>query len=530
MAQQSLAYASYGGKADSGDTFYAFNESPLWQRQREFFLDVGSRAWTEGIVPHYVTSNPSIASFYIEQLLAHWRYALDQRRLDITQPVYILELGAGSGVFSYAFLRQLSERLKGTLLQELKWVYVISDLVVENLNFCRTHPKLKPFIEQGQLDFAHYDAELDQSIQLQYSGAILGKNSLHNTISVIANYIFDGLTQDLLHFKNGDIYQSHIAIEHSSNQQETLAVKNDWQPLTSIQSKPKNQHSLLHTYQRQLEDISVLIPQGALDVLDQLRTWSRDSLLVLSADKGFSTLQQWIEQEEASFVFHGSFSLPVNFHALGHYVEQHQGVADYSPHREEGLLFATFLLNASSQPVIESYLTKTIQQQLQTFNPDDMYLIKKSLELTVAQLSAEQMLAYVRLSHWDYRVLSLCIPSLLEKIDTLTIHQRDQWIEALTLSYESYYPLEDENEPRFLMGVLAEHLGAWGLAIQCFENLLDVYKEEPLTLYHMAYCYVELGEYSSAKNMLSVCRTLSESENYPQELVQKLSDYLQNRQ
>src|SRR5262245_24590419 len=80
-----------------------FSHSLLWQLQRDFFIQQGAAAWSAGTVPHYITSNPCVASAYAQVMFA-WLRDLAARaandpeaRLDLTQPIYIVELGAGSG-------------------------------------------------------------------------------------------------------------------------------------------------------------------------------------------------------------------------------------------------------------------------------------------------------------------------------------------------------------------------------------------------------------------------------------------------
>jgi hypothetical protein len=43
------------------------SHSMLWELQREFFARQGVEAWRQGAVPHYITSNPFIASAYAQK-------------------------------------------------------------------------------------------------------------------------------------------------------------------------------------------------------------------------------------------------------------------------------------------------------------------------------------------------------------------------------------------------------------------------------------------------------------------------------
>ena len=85
-----------------------FAQSLLWDIQQAYYADKGVQAWRQDELPHYVTSNPTVANSYAEIVLACWR---DQQRLAAAgntgdEPLYICELGSGSGRFAFHFLRR----------------------------------------------------------------------------------------------------------------------------------------------------------------------------------------------------------------------------------------------------------------------------------------------------------------------------------------------------------------------------------------------------------------------------------------
>jgi hypothetical protein len=69
------------------------SESSLWRLQRRYYETAGPEAWSSATVPHYITSNPYIASAFADVILAFQR--------DVGEPITVVELGAGSGRFSY---------------------------------------------------------------------------------------------------------------------------------------------------------------------------------------------------------------------------------------------------------------------------------------------------------------------------------------------------------------------------------------------------------------------------------------------
>ena len=85
------------------------SRSMVWRLQRTFYSDQGIDAWSRSRVPQSVTTSPIIARAYARIVLGYWRDI--QSILEPSQPLYLVELGAGSGRFAYRFLKALTALL-----------------------------------------------------------------------------------------------------------------------------------------------------------------------------------------------------------------------------------------------------------------------------------------------------------------------------------------------------------------------------------------------------------------------------------
>ena len=76
-----------------------------------FYDRKGIESWSQGVVPHFITCNAFIGKAYAKVLQGFIRDAVCGGRvaLDSSQPLYIIELGTGSGKFSYYMLKALEE-------------------------------------------------------------------------------------------------------------------------------------------------------------------------------------------------------------------------------------------------------------------------------------------------------------------------------------------------------------------------------------------------------------------------------------
>ena len=133
------------------------SQSILWQIQRHYFQRDGLKAWCEDIVPHTISSNPIMARAYSQTALAYWRDCVVAAQnstlpLDNNQPLYIIELGAGSGRLAYHFLHHFLPQLTQSPLADLSIKYVMTDFVPEIVDFWRNHARFQPWVAAGVLD------------------------------------------------------------------------------------------------------------------------------------------------------------------------------------------------------------------------------------------------------------------------------------------------------------------------------------------------------------------------------------------
>jgi hypothetical protein len=93
------------------EDFTRCSESHLWKLMMSFYDRKGIESWSQGVVPHFITCNSFIGKAYAKVLQGFIRDAVcgGQMSLDTSEPLYIVELGTGSGKFSYYMLKALEE-------------------------------------------------------------------------------------------------------------------------------------------------------------------------------------------------------------------------------------------------------------------------------------------------------------------------------------------------------------------------------------------------------------------------------------
>ncbi|NCX94704.1 MAG: hypothetical protein EBX40_08510, partial [Gammaproteobacteria bacterium] len=298
--------------------------------QRQYFDQEGVEAWA-GAVPFYITSNPFIANAYAEVFI---RYVQDliQKGANPKAPFYVFELGTGSGRFSFLCMKTLF-RLQEALGIDANIVYVMTDFTESNLKFWQQHERLKPYVEAGKLDFARYDMDQDSALYLVNRNLTLKPGSLENPLMLVANYIFDTVSHDAFRVSNGTLYESLISLETGSeNVRNGMPIKLDGveshfehRPILEAYYHQPILDGILHRYAQLLINSTFLFPVGAFKSLDCFRALSQGRMLLISTDKGYHSLFELEGRDDPRPVMHGSFSMSVNFHAIGEYFRALKG-------------------------------------------------------------------------------------------------------------------------------------------------------------------------------------------------------------
>lgn len=484
-----------------------FSRSLLWDLQRHYFAEKGVDAWRQDEVPFYITSNPTLANSYAEIVFAFWR---EQQLLDGSdEPLYLFELGAGSGRFAFHFLQRLSRLCEQAGVALHSFRYILTDFTQRNLDFWREHPCLQTFFEQGVADMALFDIIHSDHLALQESGKTITAGSLAHPAVIIANYVFDSVPQDLYYIADKRCQQCLISLVIDEDPQ-TLAVSEvldhlqwrfDLQAPTAAHYQETCLQRMLSDYQRTLTETYLLFPADGLRCLQRLKEWSHQGLLVLSADKGSQHLQALEGNGLPGLVHHGSFSLAVNYHAFKAFCEQSGGIALFPDHDHRNVNVICLLLLGEASTLYRE-TQRAYQRHVQEFGPDDFYSITKQVRQSIATMSIEDILAYLRFSLYDSHQLARYLPRLLALAPALDHDERKSVSAAIERVWEGYFPLGEQLDLAYEIARFFYTIDDYKRALIYFAHSLEIYGRHSGTLYNMAVCHQLLEQHEQAQQLL----------------------------
>ncbi|HEX3044791.1 MAG TPA: tetratricopeptide repeat protein [Bacillota bacterium] len=485
------------------------SESLLWTIQRRFFEEQGSEAWRQNTVPHYITSNPFVANSYAKMVLGFLRDCWNANLIDLSQPVYLIELGSGQGRLAYHFLKKFLVMLERSPLKAIPIKYVMTDFAGATIEFWRSHPRLQPYLASGQLDFARFDAASPQDLVLLHSGRILTPATVKNPVILVANYFFDGIPQDCFRVQNGQLYENQVTLtapqpapdptEPGLLDQLMLTYR---QAPVSTEYYPEPEfNQILRDYTERFTDTTFVFPNAGLRCLRYFQELSRGRLLLLSADKGYCREESLLNRGEPDLAFHGSFSMMVNYHAISQYVTNQGGWAFQSSHQHAHLDVQAFLWNELSFEAMETGLA--FLEAVEKGGPDDFFALKKGVEKNYQDLSLEQCLAYLRLSGWDSNIFLGLFPTLMGEAGDLSASWRWELFQALEQVWDNYFPLGENKDLPFWMGMLLYEIDYYPAALEYFQHSIELYGPDPAVLYNMAMCHYGLDQFKEALELLN---------------------------
>lgn len=485
-----------------------YASSLIWDLQRRYFEGMGVDAWRLGEVPHYVTSNPTIARTYAEMVLAFRR---DRIALtgDSASPLHICELGAGSGRFAFHFLRNLTQLGAEAGIAPSCFRYILTDVAEPNLDFLEQHPSLEPFVATGMLDFAAFDVGGSDRLVLRRSGTIAA-GDLDQPLIAIANYVFDGVPHDLYFVHEQRLHDCLVTLsvdQDPANLDAAAAFRRldcrfDYQPLAGMPYADPLLNDLLDDYRRQLTESHVLFPAGGLGCLARLAALSRQGLMLLSADKGEHRLGRLDGVPPPSPVLHGSFSLTVNYHAFAAWCEKAGGIALVPPHPHRSIAVLALLMTADAGDCRESM--RCYDRLVGGFGPDDFYTVTRQAREQFGGMTVQEILSHLRLARFDSHLLLHALPRLVELAPDLDADMAVQVRQAADRAWEGYFPLGEAEDLANRIAALLYALDDYDGALVYYDRSIAIYGEDTGTLFNMALCHHMCGRYDAARPLLEV--------------------------
>jgi hypothetical protein len=547
------------------------SRSHLWKLMMSFYDRKGPESWSHGIVPHFITSNAFIGRTYAKVLQGYIHDCIKKiGSINVDEPLYIVELGAGSGKFSFYMLRALEELQELSAFPFQKIIYVMTDFTEANFKFWCSHPSLKPYFDKGVLDAGIFDAVSDSNIKLWRSGKVLSANCCVNPICVVANYLFDTLCHDIFQVDGGELKEGLVSVGTSrESEPDPLEpdiinrLENTYRYNTITTDYYKDEEGdevflqlILDWYRDHFKNAasgaSFLVPIGALRALRRLARFSSNGIIVISGDKGNNSPEQFAGISDPYIAIHGSFSLMVNYHAVGLWFTSKGGFALHNPQEEASLKVSCFVLPGQSiiptdLPMVEAFRGDQVQvldeergaaytflglsfrETCIMFGPNDFFVLQKSTKEECSSPSLRTVVSMLKLSDWDPDVFFKFRDVVLAQTPNCGPKLRNDLARGIPRLWANYFVLDSDKDIAFEIGRFYYGIRDYANALHYYEESINSVGEHHITLHNQGLCYYSLGKLETALSYFSRSLSINNAYEKARSWVDKVNKELEVR-
>lgn len=448
-----------------------WSHSKLWDIQRNYFDSKGLDAW-KGEVPFYVSSNCFIANVYANlafRLIQQAQLASPNQSLNFQ----LIELGAGTGKFSFYFLKSFLSLLKTSELS-VNFGYTLTDFsekIISSIQDNYSFVELKKQLASNQtIECAVWDFERAQKSIVKPG----------HTPIIIANYVFDCIKQDKFNIDNNLLHEVQVALTNRYLKFDPNAPKT----LKDIEFKESNVAVDPNTYYEDPKLNAVLknylasmksgtefcLPVGAFNFISLLDDTQPYYLLI--GDKGLSRTEDFeATQRRELMSYDGCYSFLLNFHALKQYFEQLGGAyigTDYV------YAFGVHLYgNALAKNTVES-VKNDFNEIATRFGPKEYLSICQEFQGSCYRFKLESIVDFIKLSNYDPDAYGIVHDRLIELLPLVNDYNKPNLLLTIDKVENNIYVLGTAFDTYNLLGIFHQLLGDLDKAEKLFNNSIRI--------------------------------------------------------
>ena len=266
------------------------------------------------------------------------------------------------------------------------------------------------------------------------------------------------------------------------------------------------------------EGASILFPVGALRALRRLSKFSSGRAIVISGDKGNNNPDQFSGLLDPHIAVHGSFSLMVNYHAIGAWFTSKGGFSLHNPQEEASLKVSCFVLtdNESSAPTSSPLATNgliapkicevdevrstkfpnlvvSFREYLDSFGPNDFFVMQKTLKEDSPNPPLRSIVSLLKLGDWDPDVFFKFRDLILNNAPTCGHKLRSDLCRGMDRVWTNYYAMDTDKDIAFEIGRFYYGIREYQQALKYYGESSSTIGEHHVTSHNQGLCNYSLN-------------------------------------
>lgn len=483
----------------SGQTPVVFSASPYWRILKRYYAAEGPEAWN-GKVPYYATNNTRLAMSYAQAIVAYYLDWVAQNG-PTTQPLPIIEIGAGSGRFGYYLLMALEKVAKLNRVPLQKFKLILCDFAKKNVDAWLGHSQFAPYFKKGMLDCVLFDIDSSESFYGLYGQAEMLPKESAIPPWVYGHYLFDSLPIDVFRVKASRLFAVHVSLQkkrespYPDDDVRKIAFSETLCPFEKSQYDNPLYNQLVQSAAKELESGYFSFPIAAFNLLAKLDKLLPGGYVFSCMDKGFFDWNSYNGEKFPSVFYHnGAFSFDFNFCVLQDYLRQKSEQTLFFFTKRRLVKWAVFGCGFELRQLTE--LKKFGQLQLELSDPAEQpNLLTYAAKIDVP---IEVLLGLLANSYWDPILLMTMGAQLIEKIADASWDEKVYLFSSLIKVEQHYFQAVDSGDLYRLIGRLYHQIGEYQEAISYLKRSQQLFGETYATHFALGKSYFSMGDSASA--------------------------------
>jgi hypothetical protein len=435
----------------------------FWDQLGQGYIKKNIDVWNQS-VPFECTNNPDIAYRYAK-LITH--YILDCQQQGFCGKFVLLECGVGLGQFAYLFLTQLLRNIDTLKIPRDRIHYIMCDHNEKTRHFWHQHPQFGALFKSGIVSSAHFHMHGNLTIDSELKHDTLTKSRL----IFIANYFLDSLPQTPFQNIRGNYTPCKITKKTSFfSKKKEHALQFSPMPYAKPPFGQTDSYDVILNQHHDFELSHLLMPDGAMKIIQWLSSLNASPILFLATDKGFTDFTYDTYGDNFDIIHTGMYASCVNFFAIDAYVKNvFNGSSCLAPADHVTLSSNVFLTREKIQKLPAFY--QEAQHFSQYFSSNRRLHTQRLLEEPVLLSDIESLLLQLEESHHDPCTLHRIIghaEACVKNAPNLKHFRLDNAINSLRAHY--YFTPHDQSQNQMVCII---HLALAGQRFEIAKNMID---------------------------------------------------------
>lgn len=433
---------------------------------------------------------------YAESIIRYWQMYQSTDDIDDDQWLPIVDLSAGSGQFAWQLINALFERMATMNLSLSPFRYVACVDDEQQQRALQSHPYFAAATDAGHF-VATTRAAFANGDDASYAA---------NPCVVIGNGSLRELPHELLAVRGGELLRINSKVTGTPGPQDRQLKLDHQQLPLQADTLPASGAAVAEMYRGSLTSGVVLLPGGALGLLDQVSRLTDGKFLLLSVDKAVN------DEREIRL---GAFPLPTqvtvplpgmptNYHALERHLNSHGAQVWQESILDSDLCFLVALCDENNGSIVGG-LAELVAPVVSAHSGAE----QRSAALAQRQLlTLPDCLSLLQRTNYDPRIFEELYPHLRAADWTLSRVAMERWQQAMARCWAQYLPLPKTVDFYSKLVTLARRAGHLGLVRDALRTGVAYFGETVDDLCQIADCELVTGNTQAAQTALHRALTI----------------------